>query len=243
MPAVDMLKGLNTQAMGWLQHSGTFDATADFLIDALTIHSYFFFNENDTRALLAILTGPWAVSKFQQVLVGEDDTDPLQFVRLIIAFAEFSVKGIATKPGNVHVATLMQMMHGMLTAPGYPVVEDEMSPQTFEFWSSLVEHLLDSESEQDQTRISASLTEGKRHVFQAIQEYWAKIKIPPSAVADTWSKDSREGFTSFRKDFADLLETSYPLLHAPLFTKFVAHILNSLSARDWEASTQCFPLV
>lgn len=236
--AIDKLKALNRTAMQWLQHSETFDTAAEFFTDAL--NSYMsFFTQADFNALFDVLTGPWAVSTFQEVLGGEGETDPLLFVRLIIAFAEALVAKLEIMHGDVRTQTLLQMMHTMLSANGYPVVEDEISPQTFEFWSSLIEFLLDAELQaeyEDGFHMQSALVQGKSHIFQAIQEYWSKIKIPPAAVADTWSKDLKEGFTSFRKDFADLLQLAYPLLHAPLFTKFVSHILTALPAQDWEVS-------
>lgn len=235
---ITKLKELNMPAMRWLQHKEIFDTTAEFITDALMNYSTFF-DEADVNALFAILTGTWGVSKFQEILSGGDDIDSPQFIRLVIAFAEANVKRLAMRPGDIEVQTLMQMMHRMLTVPGYPVVEDEISPQTFEFWSSYVEYLLDREPSveaDNKNHAEVVVEEGKRHVFQVISNYWAKIKIPPAAIAETWSKDSKEGFTSFRKDYADLLETSYPLLHAPLFIKFVDHVLSALPGHDWEVS-------
>ena len=225
-------------AMRWLQHTEIFDTSAEFFTDALMNYGTFF-NEADIKALFAILTGTWGVSKFQEILSGRDEIDPSQFIRLVIAFAEANVKRLAMRPGDIEVQMLMQMMHRMLTVPGYPVVEDEISPQTFEFWSSYVEYLLDRElsvEPDNKNHAEAVAEEGRRHVFQAISDYWAKIKIPPAAIAETWSRDSKEGFISFRKDYADLLETSYPLLHAPLFIKFVNHVLSALPGHDWEVS-------
>lgn len=237
--ASEKLKDLNKASIRWLQHSETFDTAAEFITDAL-INYTSFFNEGDANTLFEILTGSWGVARFQQVLAEEGEIDPAQFIRLIIAFAEANVKRLAKRHGDFQAQTLMHMMHSMLTAPGYPVVEDEISPQTFEFWSSLVEYLLDGElidEFEDQIHALPAIEQGKSHIFQAIQEYWRKIKIPPAEIADTWSKDSREGFTSFRKDFADLLETTYPLLHAPLFAQFVDHILSALPAHDWVVCT------
>lgn len=234
--AIEKLKALNKAAMRWLQHSETFDTAAELITDAL-INYTSLFNEEDVNALFGILTGPWGVARFQEVLAEEGEIDPTQFIRLIIAFSEANVKRLAKRHSDLEAQTLMHMMHTMLTTPGYPVVENEISPQTFEFWSCLVEYLLDGEfmdEFEDQTDALLAIEQGKSHIFQAIQEYWRKIKIPPAEIADTWSKDSREGFTSFRKDFADLLETAYPLLHAPLFTQFVDHILSALPAHDWE---------
>ena len=222
--------------MKWLQHAETFETASDFISDVLTNYGGFL-TDSDFHALSDIMTGPWGLSNFQQVIIGEEEIDSIQFTRLIIALAEASAKTILKRHGDRQAETLLQMMHEMLKIPGYPVVDDEVSPQTFEFWSSLVEHLLDGEFLEDVPepgRKESILLAGKRHIFQAIQEFWMKIKIPPAEIAESWTKDSREGFTSFRKDFADLLETAYPLLHEPLFTTFVEHVLSGLNTPDWE---------
>lgn len=229
------IKTLTPMAIAWLTNEAVFDTAAEVVGDIMS--SYFaFFGPSDVTTLASILSGPWALAKFRNLVDPEceDDSDSHRFIKLIVAFAEATVQTIARNPHDPHSQALIQMLHGMLTCPGYPIVEDEIAPQAFEFWSSLIEFLLDSDSGEDEPQPWVNL--GKRHIFQAIQEYWVKIKIPPSSLARSWPQESKEGFTSFRKDVADLVETAYPLLHEELFEQFVTHALACLENPDWEVN-------
>lgn len=180
-----------------------------------------------------MLTSSWGLEKFQTVASGDIDSDTLAFSRLVISYAEVEVERILENPGAQRYQVLMQMMHGLLTCPGYPVAEDEYCTQTFEFWDSFVEKLLEwSETLED--REDARLQAGITHAFQAVHEFWGKIRYPPSSIGASWNKDTKDGFISFRKDAADFLETAYPLFSGPMVEKFTAKVINIGETPDWE---------
>ncbi|PWW78173.1 hypothetical protein C7212DRAFT_351385 [Tuber magnatum] len=120
------------------------------------------------------------------------------------------------------------MLHGMVKVPGYPVAEEEISGTTFEFWSSLAEFLLDPENVAE-SDIPSLIAAGKKEIMQAIEEFWTKIQIPPHTESLKWTKDLRDGFTSFRKDVADLVEVAYGILGLELFDRLISQVISALA--------------
>ncbi|KAI5849456.1 armadillo-type protein [Morchella snyderi] len=126
------------------------------------------------------------------------------------------------------------MLHGMLKVPGWAMAEEEISGTTFEFWSSFAEFLLDPEGI-DEDQLGIVLMAGKKEILQAVEEFWRKIRIPGGHQSQSWlswTKDQRDGFMTFRKDVADLVEVVYGVLGAELFRRLVNQVLGALFQAD-----------
>ncbi|KAL7267262.1 member of the karyopherin-beta, partial [Rhizina undulata] len=221
------LKTLTQTAINWIADPKMFETTCEFATDILT-HYFAFLTPADVSCLSNIIMSPWAQERYELLISGEGDWESLQFGRLIVAFAEATAQQIAKEPNVPQSQTLMRLLHGMITMPGYPMAEEEISGTTFEFWSSLAEFLLDSECMKHDTE-GIWMMAGKKEILQAIEGFWRKIRIPANHEATTWSKDQRDGFMSFRKDVADLVEVAYSLLGVELFTRLATQILGALS--------------
>lgn len=221
------LKRLTTRVVNWLAYSDTFETTCEVITDILT--NYFsFFTPADEACLANIITSPWALGRYEELTSGDGDWGGLQFGRLLVAFAEATVQKLIRDADSPHTRALLQMLHGMVKVPGYPVAEEEISGTTFEFWSSLAEFLLDPENvaESDIPSLTAA---GKKEIMQAIEEFWTKIQIPPYSESLKWTKDLKDGFTSFRKDVADLVEVAYGILGLELFDRLISQVISALA--------------
>jgi hypothetical protein len=217
-----------------LAHENTFEPACDVVIDILSL-SFSFVTADDNFALANILTSPWAVERHELLRSGDMEWGSIQFGRLLITFAEATVQKLAKSIHSPTGRAIFEMLHGILTIPGYPPGEDEVSGTTFEFWGSLVEFLQDQDGEDDSE--DPWIADCHMEVKRAVEEFWRKIRIPTNQELATWGKDQKDGFMSFRKDVADFVESAYSLLGAGLFRQLVDQVTGALipgSNASWE---------
>jgi hypothetical protein len=217
-----------------MAHPDMFDVACDVITDILT-HYFTFFTPEDESCLAGIIVSPWALERYELLTSGDGDSEEsLQFGRLIVAYSEATVLKIARNWDKQQSRTLMKMLHGMLKVPGWAMAEEEISGTTFEFWSSFAEFLLDPEGI-DEDQLGIVLMAGKKEILQAVEEFWRKIRIPGGHQSQSWlswTKDQRDGFMTFRKDVADLVEVVYGVLGAELFRRLVNQVLGALFQAD-----------
>jgi len=237
-----LLRTLTQTAIHWLASEDMFEAACDVVIDILSL-SFSFLTAEDKLALANILTSPWAVERYELLISGDTDWGSIQFARLLVTYAEATVQKLAKSLNTPSGRAMIEMLHGILNIPGYAQVEDEVSGSTFEFWSSLVEFLVDNEGEDDSDE--PWIQDCHKEVKRAVEEFWKKIRIPNMHELQMWTKDQMDGFMSYRKDAADFVESAYGLLGPPLFLQLVDQVVNALapggnaSWQDIEASLFC----
>jgi hypothetical protein len=181
--------------------------------------------------LSSMLQSPWSQNRLARLKVGDFDFDNLQYGRLLLAFGDAALQHIARNPDNDDSRRVMTMLHGLLTCDGFAVAEDEVCVMALEYWTTYVEFVVCSgESEHDARWRIAS----REHITQAIYEFWRKSRVPDSLVIAAWDPDIRSAFKEFRKDVADFLQSTYPLLGAGLFQMLVDMALMSLSSMAWD---------
>lgn len=220
-----LLKSLTPIAVNWLANECTFEAACDVVIDILSL-SFSFFTPQDNHSLANILTSPWAVERYESLISGDSDWNSIQFGRLLVTFAEATVQKLAKSLDTSSGRAMIEMLHGILTIPGYPQVEDEVSGTTFEFWGSLVEFLLENDGEDGFDEPWAA--ECQKEIKRAVEEFWRKIRVPSNHELMKWSKDQKDGFMSFRKDVADFVESAYGILGPGLFQHLVDQVAGAL---------------
>lgn len=82
----------------------------------------------------------------------------------------------------------------------------------------------------------------RSHVVRAIENCWRKIQFPHAQEFATWDSVDKIGLHDARKDFADILQSSYTLIGSQLLTMFVQLALQALhtaSYTELEASLYC----
>jgi hypothetical protein len=228
------LTPLTQVAIMWLTAPAIFETACEVLTEVLTSHTKFL-GKDDIATIGNVLSSPWGIQHFEELRSGDSDPDEsIAFGRLVISFAELRMKDLLRDPSSPQSSAILQMMHGMLTCPGYPVEDDPYCTLSFEFWDSLVEMIIDADYEEDID--PALLSEAKKHAFLAVEEYWNKLKIPPPEVAAQWSKDSCEGFASFRKDVSEFIESAYPALQIEMLNKLTRHVTEIVGEPVWAVS-------
>lgn len=212
--------------VNWLASEDVFEFACDVVIEILSM-SFSFLTPEDNLSLANILTSPWALERYELLQRGDSDWTSIQFGRLLVTFAEATVQKLAMSLHTAPGRSVMEMLHGMLTTPGYPLVDDEISGTTFEFWGSLVEFLLDNYGAADTDE--PWVEDCQKEVKRAVEEFWRKIRIPPNQESVTWTKDQKDGFMSYRKDVADFVESAYSLLGPGLFEQLVDQATGALT--------------
>ncbi|KAK6506826.1 hypothetical protein TWF481_005286 [Arthrobotrys musiformis] len=241
--ALQVFQPITRITFEWLESPQIYRISAETVTDMLT-NSFYFYTAEDNHFLAERISGGWGQAKFSQVVPKEhDDYDSEEtdaFAHLLVAFAESNLKGLAHTVDSHTSTTILEMLHGLLRLPGYPIADEEVSNLEFEFWSSLTEHMTDYYSK-DEEQKPPWWNFCRGHLLRAVQEYWMKIRIPPPDILAEWLKDDKDGFQSYRKDFADLVETAYPVLQAELFGELVQHALNQVNTPnpDWQEVESC----
>lgn len=227
-----LLQSLTRKAIDWMMDAEHYDVACEVVIDILS-QSFAFFTHEDTFYLANVLMSPWAMERYNSLLTGDNEWEAIQFSRLLVTFAEATVQELAETLETPHGHALISMLHGLLTVPGYPRVQDEISSTTFEFWGSLVDYILDSDNQATvDGKHDEWIERGKAEVQRAVDGFWRKIRIPSQDVAVTWSKDQRDGFMHFRRDAADFVDAAYALLGSQIFEQLVDQVVGSLGDRQ-----------
>lgn len=210
----------------------TFGLTAELFIDLFSNYSRFL-TAKDYRILSLSFQDSWAQSGLARLQAGDFSFDSLQFGNLLLAFGDATLQDLASDSEHDDSRHIMSMLHRLLTCDGIAIVEDEICLLALEFWSAFVEFVV-TELFGDSEHNFPWLNAARNHTTQAIQESWLKIRIPDFQMIATWDTDIRRGFGEFRKDVADLLQSSYSLLGSRLFETFADVAWNSLRSAAWE---------
>lgn len=229
---MESLASLTQQALSCVVVEALFDTTVELLIDILTNYPSFL-TANDLAALSCLLRSPWAQAWMARLQKGDFSFEPLQFGRLLLAFGDATLQDFATHPDREDSGHLMAMLHALLTCEGLAVAEDEICVLALEFWSALVEFAVCALFDEAED-VTLWLDNTRGHIVQVIQECWRKIRISDLNEVTTWDADFRAGFKDFRKDVADLLQSSYALLGSRIFQMFVDISFVSLRNHVWE---------
>ncbi|KAI9818503.1 MAG: hypothetical protein M1827_000562 [Pycnora praestabilis] len=235
---LEPLRALTQPAIQCLMIDQMFEVAVELFTDVLNNYPKFFSDE-DTRTLLSVLSGPWAEERLARLTGGDFDFDSVQLGRMLLAFGDAIVQDLARTPN--YAQQLMRMLHGLLTCDGLAVAEDEICVPALEFWNTFVEFMTDTLfAEGDE--VGPWMGSARDNVIQAIEECWAKIRLPPYETVASWDSEVRKGFKDFRTDVSDLLQSSYTLLGVGIFEKFVNLAIRSFDNRSWadiEATLFC----
>lgn len=82
----------------------------------------------------------------------------------------------------------------------------------------------------------------RSHVLRVIENCWRKIQLPHAQDFSIWDSVDRTSLHDARKDFADILQSSYTLIGSQLLTMFVQLALQALQTASYaelEASLYC----
>jgi len=228
---LDPLKEITALVIPCMIFEDTSEVAVDCLTDILTNFCAFMTSEN-LQAVTSLLCGGYFQQRLSELKSGNYDSDHLGIGRLLLAFGDATVQDLAKNYEDPDSQRILQMLHGLLTCDGYAVAEDEICAPALEFWNMYTEFMIDSlfaDGGNETVWIGPAI----KHILQAIEECWTKLRFPDQEEAETWDSEVRTGFKAFRADVKDLLQASYTLLGVDILEKLTNLLLRSLETRAW----------
>ncbi|KJZ75979.1 hypothetical protein HIM_04435 [Hirsutella minnesotensis 3608] len=227
------LKPLIDTFIASLAKDDLFDASAELLVDILGNYPSLL-NQNHYGLLASLFEAPWAQERHLRLLQGDFDFDSMRFGELLLAFGEAKAETLmqsSSESGQL----LLGMLCGLLTANGYPVVEDKIFVPAIEFWSTFSETLADTVHFDQDESLTPWAASAISHVLNAVLNAWHKITYPPSDEFSRWDAAERIGFNDARKDMVDLLQSTFTLVGPRLVSDFAGLVLSALDSSEWHA--------
>ncbi|KAK7206326.1 armadillo-type protein [Myxozyma melibiosi] len=200
------------------------------------------------NTLLHLFAGPWSASKIQQIVADPDSAEDginLYFLNAFISFGELTARDISGSLSLSESQRILELTLALVKVAGYPIEDETVSKRTLEFWDLFVESVLYDDDGVLQQAGDSAASASKEKAAQAttimmtvIESLWHKIRLPPTNIFSHWSQDTRDQFFAFRKDVADLIESSYQLVQPKLYSVLVDFVIQSTSsgtpdAVDW----------
>ena len=215
------------------------EATTEVLTDVLTNFPSLLAEEH-YNVLADILSRPWARERYQRAVQNDFEFESFQFGQLLLGFGEAKVESLM-RSGDEQSRSLLLSMCELLSARGYPAVEDKIFIPALEFWSTYVETLTD---EMYSTDVSCSSWHGSAVSFamRAVSNAWQRICFPPYEEFSHWDTSDRISFSDARKEVADLLQSTYAFAGPQLVFTFADLLLSALNTASWlrlEAAAFC----
>lgn len=216
------------------------EATIELLNEVLNNYPILLRSDQSER-LLSELTGPQSQKLFQELLAGDEEFETISFGNLLLSFAEGNHEQLMQNASS-EAQLLISMLRDLLSAKGYPIIEDQLFVPTIEFWSTFAETLADERLSEDGETVAPWASQALKHVIDAISNAWQKIVYPPPQEVAAWDSNERVGFQEARKDVVDLLQATYALVGPEIVVTFSNLALENIGNQSWykaEAALFC----
>jgi hypothetical protein len=218
-----------------------YETAAELFTEVLENYSKFL-RKQDFALLYSIFGSPWAQQRYERLVQGDYDFDSVQFGLFMLAFGDATVGDLIKQvESDTQSQQLLGALCGLLGAEGFAVHEDKIFVPALEFWSTLVETMLDFTYSQSGAR--PSWVDGSiQYVLQAIHKCWQKLQFPPPDVFRSWDSVDRISFKDARRDLGDILENVYLLTGIQILDVFIDLSGRSINTGNWielEASLYC----
>jgi hypothetical protein len=218
-----------------------YETAAELFTEVLENYSKFL-RKQDFTLLYSIFGSPWAQQRYERLVQGDYDFDSVQFGLFMLAFGDATVGDLIKQvESDTQSQQLLGALCGLLGAEGFAVHEDKIFVPALEFWSTLVETMLDFTYSQSGAR--PSWVDGSiQYVLQAIHKCWQKLQFPPPDVFRSWDSVDRISFKDARRDLGDILENVYLLTGIQILDVFIDLSGRSINTGNWielEASLYC----
>lgn len=155
-----------------------------------------------------------------------------EYLKITIALCESEI-GDPDRLNSPEITTLFNTLLALSDFPGIPYVDNNLAMYLIEFWSTYADSFLDNDED--------DIIESNPIILQVIEIFWKKIIFPPSEIRKSWNLENWEAFDTFRKDFFDLLELTYPLVGKGLFSTLIGTVLENLAANEKQRSDDFSP--
>jgi hypothetical protein len=235
----DSLRSLITIVINLLPLENTADSAIELVTDILSNYSSLL-TEEHYDLVANLLTSSWSQTRYEALIAGDFDFESMQYGQLLLAFGDARVDCLMRIEDD-RSRNILSCLCGLLSADGYPAVDDKIFAPALEFWSTYTETVTD-EVYSSEDSSSSWCTASVSFVLQAVSNAWQKIAFPSAEQYSQWEPSDRVGFSDARKDVADLLQSTFALSGPQLVFTFADLVLSALSNSTWlqlEAAAYC----
>ncbi|OTB08480.1 hypothetical protein M426DRAFT_317105 [Hypoxylon sp. CI-4A] len=201
-----------------------------------------FLTRDNIESLYSVFESDWGQERYRLLVEGEDiDDEEVQFGLFILAFGNAQVVELMDGTDE-RAQRVLSRIAGLLSAQGYPGVDNRIFVPALEFFSTFTEDLVD-------TLYGAELRQNVQwdkqpvaQVVQAVSESWQKIQYPSIDIYASWDSTERLAFAEARKDVGDFLQSVYTIVGQQLISLFAEKLLLALPRSAWaelEAAAFC----
>lgn len=238
---VGPLRSLVNSVIICLADDSVYAVAIELITDTLANYPAFFM-EDHYRQFFSLFDSPWSQERYQRLVEGDDDFESVQFGLFMLALGDSKID-ILMKSLDEKSQNYLSGLGGLLSAKGYPIVDDRIFVPALEFWASFAELMTDTAySDDDRGSSSSWMPKAMEHMRAVVERCWRKIQFPPPSEFSTWDSTDRTAFGDARKDVADLLQTFYAMAGPQLVSMFADLTLKCLTDSSWaelEASAYC----
>ena len=228
-----------TEIIELITNDEIYDTAVELVTDLLSNNPSLLSASQQDR-LLDLLCSAWSGRRLDEFLLGNFDFDSLQYGQLLLAFSEAKVEQLM-RSDDARSQSLLQALVKMLTADGFPAVEDKLFVNVIEFWATFAETITDNvHSELEPAH--AWTDEATSVVLSAVSNAWQRLIIPSPNEFHQWDSSERAGFHEARKDVLDFLQSTYTIVGPQIIADFAKLLLVALSKSSWhqlEATAFC----
>ncbi|KAI0849349.1 ARM repeat-containing protein [Daldinia vernicosa] len=239
-PLIQQFRKLVGPVINCLPHAELYDAAVGLLTDALEDWPLFFVGDH-IESLYAVFESDWARDRYRSLIESEEmDDDDVHFGLFMLSFGNAQAKDLADG-ANERAQRFLAMLAGLLSAKGYPGVDDKIFVPALEFWGTFVEILVETVYE-DSTGERRWDKPPVLQIMQAVSESSRKIQYPHITIYNSWDSTERVAFGDARKDVADFLQSVYTIIGKELVSMFAKNMLEALPRSAWaelEAAAFC----
>lgn len=239
-PLIQQFRKLVGPVINCLPHAELYDVAVGLLTDALEDWPSFFVGDH-IESLYSVFESDWARDRYRSLIESEEmDDDDVHFGLFMLSFGNAQAKDLADGT-NERAQRFLAMLAGLLSAKGYPGVDDKIFVPALEFWGTFVEILVGTLYE-DSTRERQWDKPPVLQIMQAVSESSRKIRYPHIAIYNSWDSTERVAFGDARKDVADFLQSVYTIIGKELVSIFAKNMLEALPRSAWaelEAAAFC----
>ncbi|PGH32340.1 hypothetical protein GX50_04877 [[Emmonsia] crescens] len=202
----------------------------ELLAEILNSHAKLLGMEHLT-AILQFLSGNFGEKYALALLNGDYDEDSMRFLDLLLRYATTEQMKLLTGELNEQKQRILLLLHTLFRGPGFVEIDDKASSLLLEYWTEAADDISDYIMQGD---VEVSPDRVKGEFAQVITDCYDKLQYPDPSVLKEWDDDDVRNFNGFRRDFADFLLATYPLLGFELIEKLVERATSSMNSQIWE---------
>ncbi|KAK2773933.1 hypothetical protein FQN53_003902 [Emmonsiellopsis sp. PD_33] len=207
------------------------ETSMELLIEILSNHPKLLGRERMTT-ILQFLSGNFGEKYVVALLNGDYEDDTMRFLDLLLRYATTEQTNLLTGQLDEQNQRVLRLLHTLFHGPGFVEVDDKASTLLLEYWTEAADDLVDSIMQGD---VEVAPDRVKGEFAGVISDCYDKLRYPDPTTLKEWDDDDVKNFNSFRRDFADFLLATYPLLGFELIQSLVKRATDSMNQEAWES--------